>query len=233
MPIYRRIVARFYDHALRHCEKLCLSHWRKELLADLHGVVVEIGAGTGLNLVHYPPNLSRLILCEPDDAMRNQLRKKHLLNGQRPIEIQACAAEALTMIDESVDFLVTTLVLCSVDRPHQAMSEAFRVLKPGGSLIFLEHVAATDQPRLLFWQEFWQPLWKKLACNCHLRRETAEMLRQAGFVLNLRNETLLGAPKIAAPLILGRAVKPLADRETNHGKQPAGRAPLLVWGEPE
>jgi ubiquinone/menaquinone biosynthesis C-methylase UbiE len=209
MPIYRRIIAHFYDHVMRHCEKLCLSRWRTELLADLHGVVIEIGAGTGLNLAHYPPNLSRLILCEPDDAMRSQLRKKLSLNDQRPAEIQDCAAEALNMPDGSVDFLVATLVLCSVDRPHQAMSEAFRVLKPGGSLVFLEHVAATGQPGLLFWQGFWQPLWKRLACNCHLRRETAEMLRQAGFVLNLRNETLLGAPKIATPLILGCAVKPL------------------------
>ena len=209
MPIYRRIVARFYDHAMRHCEQWCLKSWRTELLAGLHGVVVEIGAGTGANLEHYPPDLSRLILCEPDKAMRTQLEKKHLLTNQLPAEISDCAAENLSMPGESVDFLVATLVFCSVDRPELAMSEVFRVLKPGGSLIFLVHVAATHQPRLLFWQGFWQPLWKKLACNCHLRRETAKMLSQSGFMLDLRHETLLGAPKIATPLILGRAVKPI------------------------
>jgi len=208
MPIYRRIIAHFYDRAIRHCEQLCLKRWRSELLADLNGVVVEIGAGTGANLAHYPPTLSRLILCEPDQAMRTQLEKKHSLIDQLPAEISDCAAENLSMPDESVDFLVATLVFCSVHQPHQAMREAFRVLKPGGSLIFLEHVAATHQPRLLFWQGFWQPLWKKLTCNCHLRRKTAAMLHQSGFVLNMRTETLLGAPKIAAPLILGHAVKP-------------------------
>lgn len=207
MPIYRRLIAHFYDKAMRGFEAGCLKTWRRELLANLHGTVVEIGAGTGANLAHFPASISRLILCEPDEAMRAQLVKKHQLHPQAPAEILDCAAENLSMPNESVDFLVATLVFCSVDRPEKAISEAFRVLKASGSLIFLEHVAATDHPWLFFWQGFWQPLWKRLSCNCHLRRETADLLEQGGFVLDIRETRFPGAPGIVAPLILGRAAK--------------------------
>jgi len=208
MPIYRRIIAHFYDRVMRGFEANCLGSWRRELLADVHGTVVEIGAGTGANLAHYPTSISRLIMCEPDQAMRAQLAKKHQLH-HAPAEILDCAAENLSMPDESVDFLVATLVFCSVDRPERATSEAFRVLKAGGCLIFLEHVAATHQPWLFFWQGFWQPLWKRLSCNCHLRRATADLLRQGGFALDMRETRFPGAPGIVAPLILGRALKPM------------------------
>ena len=205
---YHSLVARFYDVAMRKVERLCLSHWRAELLSDLTGDVLEIGAGTGVNLQHYPQKINRLVLCEPDPSMRKHLELK-MQNFQLGCsEVRSCAAESLDAAEGSFDYLVSTLVFCSVSDLQQSMKEALRVLKPGGRLILMEHVAADKNSRLHFWQHLWQPLWKRLACNCHLTRQTGSLLEDAGFKLYLREEIMRGAPSIAAPMIIGYAVRP-------------------------
>lgn len=208
MPIYRAMVARSYDFMMRKVERLCLQRWRAELLAGLYGDTLEIGAGTGLNLPHYPKQVRQLFLCEPDQAMRKQLESALCKSIPPPVVVHPWVAEQLEIDDCSIDHLVSTLVFCSVDDPRQAMREAFRVIKPGGKLIFMEHVAAERNSQLHFWQKFWQPLWRPVACNCHLTRQTALFLEEAGFKLEMRHEIMRGAPAIAAPMIIGCALRP-------------------------
>lgn len=204
--LYRRLVAKFYDQAMSKVESLCLRRWRSELLADLRGTLLEIGAGTGANLPHYSSALERLVLCEPDDAMRRKLESALRQVSLPGAEVCAWPGEYLEVEDASVDVVVSTLVLCSVANPQQTLREVFRVLKPGGQLVLMEHVAAQDA-RLYFWQQFWQPLWRPLACNCHLTRQTALLLESVGFQLDLRQEVMLGAPAVASPMIIGRATR--------------------------
>lgn len=206
--LYTQIVAKFYDLAMRKVERLCLSRWRAELLSELHGDVLEIGAGTGVNLQHYSQNIRSLVLCEPDPSMRKYLALRLQNSARSSAEIRSCAAEHLDAADNSIDHLVSTLVFCSVADPQQSMREVFRVLRPGGKLIFMEHVAAESSSRLYFWQHLWQPLWKRCACNCHLTRQTGQLLEEAGFELQLRVETMRGVPAIAAPMIVGHAIRP-------------------------
>ncbi len=207
MGLYKRLVATLYDRSMRRAERLCLQRWRAELLRPLNGDVLEIGAGTGANLPYYP-RLNRLELCEPEAAMRDKLTLR--LETDRGVEcvVNSCPAERLSFSDNSFDFVVSSLVLCSVSDPHQAIAEIKRVLRPGGSLVLLEHVAADAGTWLRFLQRLLRPLWRLFACNCHLDRTTSRHLAAAGFRLDLNEERLLGVPVIVTPLIVGRAYRP-------------------------
>ncbi len=179
------LFATIYDRFMRRTEEH-LAAWRAELLRDLQGRVLELGAGTGVNLVFYPAGLARLVLAEPDRHMRARLVAK--VARERPgaevgVEVVDAAAEALPFDDASFDVVVSTLVLCSVDDLGRALAEARRVLRAGGALVFLEHVAADDRPGRLAWQRRLEPAWRRLAGNCHLTRRTAEAIEAAGFDL--------------------------------------------------
>jgi len=203
---YRRLFAAFYDRAMAKVERLCLGAWRRELLSDLHGDVLEIGSGTGLNLSCYPKEVTRLVLSEPDLFMRARLAER--VKSDRPgTEITACSAEQLDFPDQSFDAVVATLVLCSVDHPAIALAEVARVLKPGGRLYFLEHVRS-DHPGIHFWQRTLEPLWKRTCGNCHLTRSTAEFIQSAGFELQeTRDLRMDGAPVIVRRTLIGSARK--------------------------
>ena len=209
MNPYRRLVARFYDHHMQRLDQLCLAQWRRQLLDPLFGRVVEIGAGTGGNLEYYSAQVAELILAEPDEAMRGQLEKRLRRQPRSGVRVAGWKAEAIPLASGSVDFVVSTLVFCSLDDPRRAAAEIRRILKPGGRLVVMEHVAAVDRPGLRFWQRFWQPLWRRIACNCHPARETAEYLCQSGLIPDFRCEAMLGVPAIFSPMIVGAAVKPV------------------------
>ncbi|TYO99017.1 ubiquinone/menaquinone biosynthesis C-methylase UbiE [Geothermobacter ehrlichii] len=203
---YRRLFAAVYDRAMASAERRCLGAWRRELLEQAQGAVLEIGSGTGSNLPHYPPGLTRLVLGEPDPFMCQQLQKK-LTAAPLPAVICTHGAEQLPFPAASFDTVVSTLVLCSVDSPQAALEEIRRVLRPGGCLLFLEHVLS-DQPATRRWQRFWEPLWKQVACNCHLTRDTAATIRSGGFVLEQLDELqIAGAPAILRRVLRGMAVK--------------------------
>jgi ubiquinone/menaquinone biosynthesis C-methylase UbiE len=201
------LMAKLYDRMMAGTEEACLRDWRRELLSEAKGEVLEIGAGTGANLTHYPSSVTRLCLAEPDPHMRSQLEHK-VAAGPRKVEVVDAGAERLPFPDASFDTVVGTLVLCSVQDPAAAIAELYRVLRPGGQLIFLEHVAAQDNPGRLRWQRRFEPLWKRIAGNCHLTRETGAALRRAGFEL-LREEhaSMRKAPPIVRPTIRGLARK--------------------------
>src|SRR5689334_6732321 len=130
--------AAFYDRFMRGSEEACLAQWRAELLAGLSGAVLEIGAGTGATLPAYPPAVTRLVLAEPDPHMRRKLAAK----AAGRAEVSDASAESLPFPAESFDAVVCSLVLCSVDNQLAALERIRRVLKPGGRLVFLEHVVA-------------------------------------------------------------------------------------------
>jgi len=197
-------MSRMYDRMLQGAEDAGLADWRRELLVSARGEVLEIGAGTGGNLALYPPTVSRLVLAEPDRHMREMLRKK--LAGRSGVEVQDAPAEALPFLDASFDTVVATLVLCSVEEPARVAAEVRRVLRPGGLFLFLEHVAAPTGTWTRRAQALLEPVWKRLAGNCHLTRETGPMLEAGGFQLRPCIEAPLpGSARLTARSIRGVA----------------------------
>jgi len=198
--------AALYDRMMRRTERLCLSRWRKELLAPLRGEVLEIGSGTGINLQYYPPQLSRLVLSEPDPHMRRRLEQRVSSAQAHQVEVLSGHSERLDLPDSGFDHVVSTLVLCSVADVEQTLAEIRRLLRPGGSLVLLEHVGAED-PALQRLQACLEPAWKWLAGNCHLTRPTAQLLQSAGFKLELEQDLMSGAPGFVSPVIKGVALR--------------------------
>jgi ubiquinone/menaquinone biosynthesis C-methylase UbiE len=201
-----RLFALFYDRALASSEEAGLADRRHELLAAAHGQVVEIGAGTGANLAHYPDAVRELVLVEPEEAMRARLQRR--LAGTRaapPARVLGAPAERLPLADESFDCAVSTLVLCSVGEQAQALRELRRVLRPTGSLLFIEHVRA-DAPRLSRWQDRLEPLWRRCGHGCRPNRDTLAAIEAAGFSLTeVEHGCVPKAPSIVRPMISGVA----------------------------
>ncbi len=199
-----RILAKYYDRFMSESEKHCLQGWRGELLADISGRVLEIGAGTGANLGHYPPDLEQLVVAEPDRHMRARLEALVAERGS-PVTVSDAAADPLPFEDGAFDVVVSTLVLCSVPDLPRALAEIHRVLRPGGRLVFIEHVAAKRGGRL-HWQRLLEPLWRVFADGCHLTRPTAEAIQAAGFELeSCTSESMRKALPFVRPTVRGVA----------------------------
>lgn len=201
------LMARVYDRVMASSEQACLQRWRMELFADLRGRVLEVGAGTGASLPCYPDAIDELVLAEPDPHMRHKLQAR--IVGRPRARVTADSVESLTAPEASFDAVVSSLVLCSVAAPERALAEIFRVLQPGGRLVFIEHVAAHGEPRRLAWQRRVEPLWKRVAGNCHLTRDTAGSIAAAGFeIVVLEHGALYNAMPLIRPSIRGQARKP-------------------------
>ena len=202
------LLAAIYDRFMRRAEQAGLRAWRRELLADLDGVVLEVGAGTGANLLLYPPAVTRIVLTEPDPAMRRRLRRAVRRARDPRAVVSPAPADALPADDGSLDAVVATLVLCSVPDPASALREIRRVLRPGGRLVFLEHVAATDRPDRFTWQRRIEPFWSPLTGNCHLTRRTEEEIVAAGFVIErVASESMRKALPWLRPSVRGVATR--------------------------
>ncbi len=192
--------ARLYDWLAGSMERKGLGVWRAELVGQATGRVLEIGAGTGWNLPHYADGV-KPDLIEPDGAFRTALEG-------RGYTATRAFAEALPCEDHAYDAIVCTLVLCSVREPAAAVAEFARVLRPGGQLLLIEHVAAED-PAGLRWQRWLEPLWHRCAGNCHLTRDPLPALRGAGFdVDGLSRGELPGARGPFRPAVRGVARRP-------------------------
>lgn len=197
-----RLFSAFYDRGFEATEEAGLREMRHELLAGARGRVLELGAGTGLNLQHYPEAIRSLTLVEPDPHMTKQLRQK-LAPGEA--ELVEAPAERLPFDDDSFDTVVVTLVLCTVPDQAGALAEIARVLKPDGQLLFLEHVRSRN-PKLAKWQDRLETPWRFLGDGCHCNRDTAAAIDAAGFELaEIEHEALPKAPPIVRPLIRGSA----------------------------
>jgi ubiquinone/menaquinone biosynthesis C-methylase UbiE len=181
-----------------------LAPLRREALEQARGRVLEIGAGTGFNTAHYPEAVDELVITEPGRGLLRRAERRAARAG-RPAEFVATGAERLPFADDSFDTVVSTLVLCTVPEPEQALAEIRRVLKPGARFLFMEHVRADDE-RLSRWQDRLERPWK-ITIGCHPNRATLERIEAAGFeVEEVRRGQLPKVPPIVRPMILGRAV---------------------------
>lgn len=203
------LMAALYDRAMHGVEEASLIQWRTDLLRDLSGDVLEIGAGTGANLPLYPPTVRRLVLVEPDPHMRRRLRHRHP-TGTWALEIREERLETLDLPPATFDVVVSTLVLCSVPDQPAALRHIRELLRPGGRLVFLEHVAADGDPQARKWQRWLDPVWWRVAGGCRLTRRTEDAIREAGFLLErIEHEPMGRAPRVVRATVRGVARKPL------------------------
>jgi SAM-dependent methyltransferase len=204
--VWGRAFAVLYDPFLWVGERAGVNALRRDLLGQACGRTVELGSGTGLNLPHYPTHLDELILTEPAASMRARLSRR-VHHGPLRAQVLDAPAELLPFADQTVDTVVSTFVLCTVEAPHVALREIARVLRPGGRLLFLEHVRA-ESPHLARWQERLHGPWRRFAEGCHCNRATVELIHASGLDLgDVRDTRWRGMPPIVRPLVAGVATK--------------------------
>ena len=202
--LWSRTFAAIYDPVLWVGERVGMRAHRRDLLRQARGLTVELGSGTGLNLRHYPDDVDELVLTEPEPAMRARLERKVRRAGGSARVLDA-PAERLPFADGSIDTVVSTLVLCTVDAPDLALREVTRVLRPGGQLLFLEHVRA-ESPTLASWQDRLVGPWRRFAEGCHCNRATVELIAECELHIDdVREASWRGMPPIVRPLVAGRA----------------------------
>jgi ubiquinone/menaquinone biosynthesis C-methylase UbiE len=204
MSLSGRLFAACYDRAMSATEQAGLRERRRRLLAEAGGRVLEIGAGTGANVALYPDAVNELVLTEPEAAMARRLERT-TQQLRRPLQVVRAPAERLPFADHSFDYAVSTLVLCTVADPAATLAELRRVLRPGGRLLFLEHVRS-ERPELARWQDLARPVWVRLAAGCTCNRDTLSAIAGAGFVPgDVEHGSLPKAPPFVRPLVAGSA----------------------------
>ena len=184
-----------------------IDPWRRRVAGGATGRVLEIGVGTGLNLPFYRmERIERLVGLEPDPHMRRRAAARARRLGI-PMELVDAPAEDMPFEDQSFDTAVATHVFCSVSDPERALREVFRVLRPGGTFRFLEHVRAADE-RAARWQDRLTPVWRFVAAGCHPNRRTTEVVEAAGFVFEVLERFDLPAGGPVKPQAFGVARRP-------------------------
>ena len=196
-------MAPVWDRMTRKMEEEGMRELRRGLLVDATGRVLEIGAGTGANLPHYDGSIESLVLTEPQPPMLRRLQRSAHEHAPEAQVLRA-PAEDLPFEDDSFDTVVSTLVLCGVDDQPRALREARRVLRPGGRLLFLEHVRA-DAPDLARFQDRMNWL-NRLVVGCDCNRPTLGTIEAEGFTISrLEHTETPTAPKFGRPMIVGAA----------------------------
>ncbi|HEY9890148.1 MAG TPA: class I SAM-dependent methyltransferase [Candidatus Obscuribacterales bacterium] len=178
--------------------------YRKQLLAEVAGEVLEIGFGTGLNLAYYPASVVALTVIDPNPGMA-AIAQPRLAQSPLNVVSKPLRGESLAMGDDTFDWVVSTWTLCSIADVEQALKEIKRVLKPGGKFAFIEHGLSPD-PQLQTWQHRLTPLQKRLADGCHLDRAIADLIQQQFTLEQIDTFYAEGLPKVGGYFYRGIAV---------------------------
>ena len=207
MSLRGKLFALTYDRQMAKVEKATLRALRESLLAAASGDVLEIGGGTGANLPFYRPGAGSLAITEPDTAMLRRLQRR--AREQAPLaKILRAPAEDLPFEDGTFDTVVSTMVLCGVSDQPRALRQLRRVLRPGGQLLFIEHVRS-DNAKLARRQDRMNPVNRLMAC-CDCNRPTLTSIQEAGFTITqVEHLTWQKVPSFASPLIVGSAAAPV------------------------
>lgn len=183
------------------------ARYRRQVLSDLSGDVLEIGCGTGLNFPYYPANIRKLVASDPNPGML-AIARKRLEDLPFATELVATGGEALPFERDCFDAVVSTWTLCSIPDSAAALAEFRRVLKPGGKFVFVEHGLSPEQ-NVQTWQNRLTPLQKRIADGCHLNRDITQLVESAGFAIaSLEHLYMPDIPKVLGYLYLGAALKP-------------------------
>ncbi len=219
-----RFFARFYRFMSRH-ESEALRAWRRENLADLSGRVLEIGAGTGINFALYPSTVTEVIAIEPERRL-TEIAREAAKSAPVPVTVTDCTIDRVDP-GEPFDAVVFSLVLCRVDEPDKVLRQVFSLLRPGGQLRYLEHVASAGMPgqaqRLAD-----ATVWPRLFGNCHMHRDTEGAITDAGFSLQTarHDQAVPRTPARFMQMVHGRAVVPAPTAvEDSRIVRPTARAP--------
>jgi SAM-dependent methyltransferase len=203
----RPLFARAFSLLTRMDERTGMAEHRREALRGLSGVVVEVGAGTGTNFHHYPEGVTRVIAVEPEPYLRHKAAQA-AVSVELEVVVHEGVVESVPLEDASVDAAVASLVLCSVEDPRAALTEMWRVVRPGGELRFYEHVRAgvADRAR---WQDRVDVVWPHLAGGCHTARDTVAAIESTGWRVEDRRDFELGGSRWnpVSPHVIGRAVR--------------------------
>ena len=195
------VFPRIMDWTLRRPR---MQRERQEALAEARGEVLEIGFGTGLNLRHYPPGVTRLTALDVADLLPARTAER-VAAAPFPVERVRLTAERLPFPDGRFDCIVSTWTLCSIPDALAALREVRRVLRPAGRLVFLEH-GRSDDPRVARWQDRLNPIQRRMGCGCNLNRPIDALIQDAGFAINrLDRFVIAGEPSLMASMYRGTA----------------------------
>lgn len=206
----RNVVPRLVDATCGNSE---VGRYRALACAGLQGRVLEVGFGSGLNVAHYPPEVTEVVAVEPSDLAWRMAQRR--LTGA-PVVRGGLDGQRLQEPDESVDAVLSTFTMCTIPDLPAALREARRVLRPGGSLHFLEHGRSPDA-RVARWQRRLEPVQRRVAGGCHLTRDPVAALEAAGLEVTACSTEYFPGPKALRPLgyvYRGRARKAAPERAT-------------------
>ena len=181
------------------------SEQRQRILEHLQGEVLEIGFGTGLNLPFYPPTVKEIIAVDAVEFDRKYL-ESHRKASSPVVHLIQSRGETLPLNDQSVDHVVTTWTLCSVDNPAQVLSEIKRVLKPGGTYVFVEHGKSSER-HIAKLQDWLTPIQKRIGGGCHLNREIDKIIFNSGLKVKHLEQFYMKGMKVGTYLYFGETKK--------------------------